>query len=1555
MRLEKGTTLLKRFELIEKLGNAAFGDVWLAEDLKTKTRITLKLINPRLFSKKADIRILKREFRSYSQVKSPYIAEVYELFDEKGLLFYTAKYIEGPRITEFRGGNPSTLLPFFVDVSKALLELHKYGLIHGNIKPGDIIIDSGQKAKLVDIGVLTFFENRNPKIKKSFTYTAPEIINGFNFDWKSDFYCMGVVMFEVFYAKLPWLTPPLFESSEGLTASVSFPEGSSPQVNKVIKKLLSIDPDNRFKDATELTNSLEHILARLVKKTGFTEISKGVLKVREPDFISRRTEMANLMELFDNFEATSIDSSVVIESPQGAGRTRFLREFEKRISSKNLKTIFFSANQSQNLTADIVDAIWESLDREFRLQLALKWRGTIPLYFPRFKSFGEFKNCEQVKHLPLANEDFFRLATLVRDFIKMGARSKPIVLLLDNFDHVDKRSLRIMQEISSGTDNSIRLFTVVTIDPASGSNIEIPALSKIILSPFTFSETRTFIEDSLDHPASRIDNELFLWLYRNSRGLAKQVRSLLFLLIEEKAIYSSRGHIFLSHSQMSSETGIDFLLKKKIDSLSEKERIVLKTCSIYKKFGTKEALAFLTEEFVTQEELERILKQLEANYLIVVNRNGKITIVNKQFQPAIYQTLSKKEKARLHKKMGDYITLTWQDLLAMNINHFAFAAYHYNQAGELEKALKLYLFSVGGSMAQFNSEFAETSVDEALEIIKHNPKILKGKKLYAVYLFAGRIYYKLGIYKKAVPLLEKSFEVWKEDTILEDLIFSLANDSDSSRAIKFIAGYNDDSPDKKAVKHYLRSFVSLTIENNYTKSHFHLTRALGYIKKGHDKLFGPIRKFTLKQLQFDLDLFMNTESFDKLDKLRIELIENAKNIESKSFLIDAMNTSFQFYWNYNEMKKAYNILHESLKLSLEIFDNYRITRSYLNLANCSHRLGRLNDARFYLDKALEYAGKGSGIGILKQCYCNYGELAIIKGEFSLAENYLYNAEEISEKESNDPDLIVIYSLQTILSLLKNETGAARNIGGKLRRYTEQFKTVGQSKLIAYYSALMLLEALTGNDKEFFYEIDNEFQKLLSSYPLFKKANELLYITCKIIFFKRNNDRNSAMNLILESEAKKIDSTHSLYRMLYFYHGALLLKEAAPSSSLLKKYITEGIKFSMQIQANQFTTLFNSLSYFLETDETENIINKIRYLYLDTNADEESKSMFESEISKLSSHIQNSKNQIEYLETIGTDYSTIIDIVKSIAGRTDFNRITETVIKKMIDALTLEICGVVVLGGDAKESGYLILDSVYNEYKMSDFRFKAGVISRMLKTGRLDFVSGTPSGKNFEYRTVAAIPIALKGSVKSYIYIERDSSLGAFKESEIKFLETLSESIAVIFDNIELMQIATIDNLTKLYTRRHFMGILSKEVEKADRYKFTISMIMLDIDHFKKINDTYGHLAGDSILRILGELLKKAVRLSDYVGRFGGEEFVILLAGTDLEGAYQTAEKIRKTCEKEQISGISFTVSLGVASFHEDKVKGDKDFIEKCDMALYRAKNLGRNRTVKYCELTRSRK
>ena len=159
-----------------------------------------------------------------------------------------------------------------------------------------------------------------------------------------------------------------------------------------------------------------------------------------------------------------------------------------------------------------------------------------------------------------------------------------------------------------------------------------------------------------------------------------------------------------------------------------------------------------------------------------------------------------------------------------------------------------------------------------------------------------------------------------------------------------------------------------------------------------------------------------------------------------------------------------------------------------------------------------------------------------------------------------------------------------------------------------------------------------------------------------------------------------------------------------------------------------------------------------------------------------------------------------------------------------------------------------------------------------------------------------------------------------------------------------------DSLTSIYNRRYLEQRLSEEVDRAARYQAPLSVMMLDIDHFKSINDTWGHQAGDKILSEFRELIKSSVRVSDIVARYGGEEFLILAPSTDAEAAYNLAERIRENTEKHnfEINGsdlekrsVCVTVSAGVAQLAAHGITGDQ-LVNFADEALYRAKHSGRN-------------
>jgi len=188
--------------------------------------------------------------------------------------------------------------------------------------------------------------------------------------------------------------------------------------------------------------------------------------------------------------------------------------------------------------------------------------------------------------------------------------------------------------------------------------------------------------------------------------------------------------------------------------------------------------------------------------------------------------------------------------------------------------------------------------------------------------------------------------------------------------------------------------------------------------------------------------------------------------------------------------------------------------------------------------------------------------------------------------------------------------------------------------------------------------------------------------------------------------------------------------------------------------------------------------------------------------------------------------------------------------------------------------------------------------------------------------------------------------------ELLILWSFIDITKEVYYRKELELLASTDPMTHLYNRRYFSEIATTVVKLAKRSGLVYSVIMLDIDKFKHINDTYGHTIGDEVIIVLAKVLKYNSRESDIVSRWGGEEFVVLLPQTTKDGAMTIAEKLRKNVEALNVVAtdnkkLCFTISLGVATTDFDNCPDIEDIINNADKALYLAKEGGRNRVEVY--------
>jgi diguanylate cyclase (GGDEF)-like protein len=252
------------------------------------------------------------------------------------------------------------------------------------------------------------------------------------------------------------------------------------------------------------------------------------------------------------------------------------------------------------------------------------------------------------------------------------------------------------------------------------------------------------------------------------------------------------------------------------------------------------------------------------------------------------------------------------------------------------------------------------------------------------------------------------------------------------------------------------------------------------------------------------------------------------------------------------------------------------------------------------------------------------------------------------------------------------------------------------------------------------------------------------------------------------------------------------------------------------------------------------------------------------------------------------------------------------------------------------------------------------IRRALEEGADDFLLLPADEREVELKLLAAV---LRLKQQSFLYDEREFYRRAVRQEEELSSKVLDQNVQLRrkYDKIEddyraleeansdLERIARFDVLSGLLNRLSLFGMIEVEIDRAQRSSSPLCGIMLDIDHFKRINDTLGHGCGDKVIERLGDLLRSSVRKYDHVGRYGGEEFFVVLPATDLDHAMQFAERLREAvnetaveCEKEP--EVRFTISMGIAEY---RGQSRDEWIGEADQAMYLAKKRGRDRTEVY--------
>jgi diguanylate cyclase (GGDEF)-like protein len=319
------------------------------------------------------------------------------------------------------------------------------------------------------------------------------------------------------------------------------------------------------------------------------------------------------------------------------------------------------------------------------------------------------------------------------------------------------------------------------------------------------------------------------------------------------------------------------------------------------------------------------------------------------------------------------------------------------------------------------------------------------------------------------------------------------------------------------------------------------------------------------------------------------------------------------------------------------------------------------------------------------------------------------------------------------------------------------------------------------------------------------------------------------------------------------------------------------------------------------------------------------------------------------------FDAFVNTVESSSNISDRKLGMSLLINKILSHIQAEECILYLFGEENAVLQRAHSTGNIKDIDLFELRANSSIVEKVLRTGtpyvnnNYSFELRVPFSKESVFiRSVLCYPLQRKGEKIGVIELINKSG-GTFTSEDQSLVEMMLNPLAIavrtvdMFENAERLTIT--DDLTKLYNYRYLMKYLQADVKRCLRYKKKVSLLFIDVDGFKRINDTFGHLVGSQALAEMGQVFKRIVRETDVVGRYGGDEFVIVLPETPLNGAMVIAERIRKKVEEcefvAQNLSIRLTVSLGVANCPKHTLTAE-GLIKKADAAMYRAKELSKN-------------
>lgn len=1563
-----------RFRINRMINEGLSNESYIVSDLLDKEdRKSLTLYMGKRDKKTIDYFI--EEFLNISKIKHDRIVEAM-IFDRvntinlKGTnlsLYYTvSEYIDYPLLSEYtKKLSLNHRLKIVLDLMNVIGYIHFRGYIYKHLSPKNIFISNEGQIKLRDLATISEHVINSNYDDITDRFIAPEVfIDAWNISKKADYYSLGMMMKYLLY------------EDSNMESHLSMDQKKI--LGSIIQNLTEKNPNHRD---ILLSTHMEDII-----KEFQLDITYDLIKERNQiyfnnNIVDRESELKKIIDI-DNLMVRGIKqyNAAVITGKIGSGRSKLLEEFQYKLKMLGRRIYYFKIegdNPIENIN-NIVNAMDYNPSRE----LLNKYKSGL-----------------------ITKEERYRFYNKITNYFAEISKENIIYIIIDDINQGDEGLVSLVNYLIFNLGNNKVFFILSTVNPSLIYNEDIRVIVEewkgnestlaLEINNLSDEDVGTMVKSILAMPY--IPRRFAKFLYEESQGNLKYLEYIIKDLYNREELYMSKEGNWKTKTRDYSKIYIplekNHLIESQLKKIKGKELTLLKAMSVFKNIILRSILMEVVD--IEIEDIDNILKKFK-NDRIIEYKNKDLgcgyTFYNTELKRVVYKNLRFDEKIYFHKKIADLLLESYFNKSNIGLEELV---YHLVQSDYRDMAIELCLGEAKKQANKYNP-YAINIWELAYEVsqgMKNEKTLYIIDKLIEIYFLKGNIeeteYYldrlyniakqgqdieyliKANYYRADIHLIENRLDIAEE--LIDELLnlakshnfyegqimgmvlkgkLALGNNNldnipdvlnegiEISRKSK-VLGYLGEIYNIYGIYHHLRGNISTAIDyfirsieekenivetikpinnlgNIYNSASGDEKKALEYYQKGYD----IANKYGLNRYGSGFsnnigDIYLSDLQYSKALPYFEKAKENAAEIGDVRGKVIANLNLGSIYLQTSKYEKAYEI-YKDIK---EVFEKTPILEAEIEIAYYNY-LGEFCGYFGKWEEGIKYSYKAS------KGYKGYNIREYLKAQYHILtfryfkEGY-YNKEEIIKlldrciETKTTNDLLYTIFRFSLISSLEGDKEFAKEL---LYRFNNTVKDLDLPMIIDFITLMEL--NLT------------ESQEDLEEIEAYHLNSNCEYLYLDYLYHYKLGGKWFKLKQYKKSLEHFLKATDVLYRKVNAIEDKQLKRNLIKTrfGYTLKSYLYKAIELQYNREFKYALLKDVGDDYYIDIKNILEVLSNEEFYDIMSSGDKN----------------YNIKDLQELLSQLGSDYKENLDLILS-----------------FIKYKTLAHRGYILwLDDNTKE--YQILSSILEEDKaipnenllIQSNRSELGIlINRTIQNDKetkyMEFLPGDAIG-------IMCIPIIddknkyktdrrknnLNGRNKGYLYLETSSFLNKFNYESLLLLNTLSNLIYLNIDNHILKHISTTDKLTGVLTRKYFDFQLDELIENQNKYQGQFSLLMLDIDDFKDINDNYGHQKGDEVLALIGKEIKENVRSTDLVARYGGEEFILVLFNTSIKEGMKIGEKVKEGIENLRVPGVHrvVTASIGLSQYPEHS-QFKNELIGKADQALYTAKEKRRKNNI----------